>query len=200
VIRGRTPEGNLRPDLWHGGLLTLLKIPSLRVQLDKEMSVDEHQRAHLAQLELLDELRLKAVEHTQAYQKRAQIYKKTILFFFLLVLYWIPSGMSDWKDSAFLNPLNLLFNQLLRLLVNFFMIPRQNTNLLQESHVGTDPSRMLWYQKESRELWNELNGWLLPNKKKKSFSKYDYDSLHPFFMVILFFSLALLFLPLSLVK
>jgi hypothetical protein len=23
VIRGRTPEGNLRPDLWHGGLLTL---------------------------------------------------------------------------------------------------------------------------------------------------------------------------------
>lgn len=37
-----------------------------RVQLDKEMSVDEHQRAHLAQLELLDELRLKAAERAHS--------------------------------------------------------------------------------------------------------------------------------------
>lgn len=30
------------------------------------MSVDEHQRAHLAQLELLDELRLKAAERAHS--------------------------------------------------------------------------------------------------------------------------------------
>jgi len=56
------------------------------------MSVDEHQRAHDAQLELLDELPLKAAEHTQAYQKRiarAKIYKKTNLTILFAYRYYI---------------------------------------------------------------------------------------------------------------
>lgn len=40
-----------------------IQIPSLRVQLDKVRVMNT---AHLAQIELLDELRLKAAEHTQA--------------------------------------------------------------------------------------------------------------------------------------
>ena len=47
-------------------------LPSLRVQLDQEMSEREHRESLLAQLELLDEKRLKAVEHTQVYQKDYQ--------------------------------------------------------------------------------------------------------------------------------
>ena len=38
-------------------------LPSLRVQLDQEMSESEHQEALLAQLELLDERHLRAAEH-----------------------------------------------------------------------------------------------------------------------------------------
>ena len=37
-------------------------LPSLRVQLDQEVSEREHQKFFLAQLELLDEKRLKAAE------------------------------------------------------------------------------------------------------------------------------------------
>ena len=52
-------------------------LPSLRVQLDQEMSEREHWESLLAQLELLDEKRLKAAEHTQVYQKRlSKFYKK----------------------------------------------------------------------------------------------------------------------------
>ena len=44
-------------------------LPSLRVQLDQEVSESEHWESLLAQLELLDERRLRAAEHTQVYQK-----------------------------------------------------------------------------------------------------------------------------------
>ena len=44
-------------------------LPSLRVQLDQEMSESEHRGALLIQLELLDEKHLRATEHAQVYQK-----------------------------------------------------------------------------------------------------------------------------------
>ena len=44
-------------------------LPSLKVQIDQEMSESEHQKALLIQLELLDERRLRAAEHVQIYQK-----------------------------------------------------------------------------------------------------------------------------------
>ena len=45
-------------------------LPSLRVQLDQEVSESEHRELLLAQLELLDEKRLRADEHVQVYQKQ----------------------------------------------------------------------------------------------------------------------------------
>ena len=55
-------------------------LPSLRVQLDQEISESEHREALLAQLELLDEKRLKAAEHTQVYQKRlSKFYQKKVI-------------------------------------------------------------------------------------------------------------------------
>ena len=55
-------------------------LPSLRVQLDQEVSESEHQELLLAQLELLDERRLKAAEHTQVYQKRlSKFYQKKVI-------------------------------------------------------------------------------------------------------------------------
>ena len=51
-------------------------LPSLRVQLDQEVSESEHRESLLAQLELLDERRLRAVEHTQVYQKDYQSFIK----------------------------------------------------------------------------------------------------------------------------
>ena len=55
-------------------------LPSLRVQLNQEMSEREHQESLLAQLELLDEKRLKAAEHTQVYQKRlSKFYQKKVI-------------------------------------------------------------------------------------------------------------------------
>ena len=44
-------------------------LPSLRVQLDQEVSESEHRESLLAQLKLLDERRLRATEHVQVYQK-----------------------------------------------------------------------------------------------------------------------------------
>ena len=44
-------------------------LPSLRVQLDQEVSESEHRESLLAQLELFDERRLRAAEHTKVYQK-----------------------------------------------------------------------------------------------------------------------------------
>ena len=55
-------------------------LPSLRVQLDQKMSEREHRESLLAQLELLDEKRLKAAEHTQVYQKRlSKFYQKKVI-------------------------------------------------------------------------------------------------------------------------
>ena len=55
-------------------------LPSLRVQLDQEMSEREHRESLLAQLELLDKKRLKAAEHTQVYQKRlSKFYQKKVI-------------------------------------------------------------------------------------------------------------------------
>ena len=55
-------------------------LPSLRVQLDQEVSESEHQESLLAQLELLDERRLRAVEHVQVYQNRlSKFYQKKII-------------------------------------------------------------------------------------------------------------------------
>ena len=55
-------------------------LPSLRVQLDQEVSESEHQESLLAQLELLDERRLRAAEHVQVYQKRlSKFYQKKVI-------------------------------------------------------------------------------------------------------------------------
>ena len=55
-------------------------LPSLRVQLDQEMSESEHQEALLAQLELLDEKRLRAAEHMQVYQNLlSKFYQKKVI-------------------------------------------------------------------------------------------------------------------------
>ena len=43
-------------------------LPSLRVQLDQEMSESEHREALLTQLELLEKRRLRATEYVQVYQ------------------------------------------------------------------------------------------------------------------------------------
>ena len=43
-------------------------LPSLRVQLDQEVSESEHWESLLAQLELLDERCLRAAKHVQVYQ------------------------------------------------------------------------------------------------------------------------------------
>ena len=52
-------------------------LPSLRIQLDQEMSEREHWESLLAQLELLDERCLRAAEHVQVYQKRlSKFYQK----------------------------------------------------------------------------------------------------------------------------
>ena len=55
-------------------------LPSLRVQLDQEVSESEHRESLLAQLELLDEKRLRAAEHVQVYQKRlSKFYQKKVI-------------------------------------------------------------------------------------------------------------------------
>lgn len=47
-----------------------IQIPSLRVQLYKDLPIDKRREALLAQKKKLDELKLKAAEHVQAYQRR----------------------------------------------------------------------------------------------------------------------------------
>ena len=55
-------------------------LPSLRVQLDQEVSESEHREALLAQLELLDERCLRAAEHVQVYQKwLSKFYQKKVI-------------------------------------------------------------------------------------------------------------------------
>jgi len=54
-------------------------IPSLRVQLNKEFSIDEHCSALLTQLELLDERRWSAANHARVYQNiLACFYQKKV--------------------------------------------------------------------------------------------------------------------------
>ena len=55
-------------------------LPSLRVQLDQEISESEHREALLVQLELLDERHLRAAEHVQVYQNLlSKFYQKKII-------------------------------------------------------------------------------------------------------------------------
>src|SRR5262249_35004090 len=55
-------------------------IPSLRVQLSEELSIDERRDSLLAQLELLDEKRIKAANHARMYQSRiSQFYEKKVI-------------------------------------------------------------------------------------------------------------------------
>ena len=55
-------------------------LPSLRVQLDQQVSESENQKSLLAQLELLDEKRLRATEHVQVYQKwLSKFYQKKVI-------------------------------------------------------------------------------------------------------------------------
>ena len=55
-------------------------LPSLRVQLDQELSESEHWESLLTQLELLEERRLRAVEHVQVYQKwPSKFYQKKVI-------------------------------------------------------------------------------------------------------------------------
>ena len=55
-------------------------IPSLRVQIDRGMSAEEKRQALLLHLELLDEKRLAAAEHTCVYQQRlTKAYQKKVI-------------------------------------------------------------------------------------------------------------------------
>ena len=57
-----------------------ISLPSLRVQLDQEMSESEHREALLPQLKILDEKRLRAAEHVQVYQNRlSKFYQKKVI-------------------------------------------------------------------------------------------------------------------------
>ena len=68
----QTPTGQTPYALTFGTEAVLpyeIFLPSLRVQLDQEVSESEHRESLLAQLELLDERQLRAAEHVQVYQK-----------------------------------------------------------------------------------------------------------------------------------
>ena len=79
----RTPTGQTPYALTFGMEAVLpyeIFLPSLRVQLDQEMSESEHREALLAQLELLDERRLRTAEHMQVYQNRlSKFYQKKVI-------------------------------------------------------------------------------------------------------------------------
>ena len=66
-------------------------LPSLRVQLDQEMSESEHWEALLIQLELLDERQLRAAEHMQIYQKH------------LSKFHWLPRLVYFSVDNMAMN-------------------------------------------------------------------------------------------------
>ena len=74
-----TPTGQTSYALMFGMKAVLpyeIFLPSLRVQLDQEVSESEHRESLLAQLELLDERRLRAAEHVQVYQSVYQSFIK----------------------------------------------------------------------------------------------------------------------------
>ena len=68
----RTPTGQT-PYVLTFGMEAMLPyeifLPSLRVQLDQEVSESEHRELLLAHLEVLDDRRLRAAGHVQVYQK-----------------------------------------------------------------------------------------------------------------------------------
>src|SRR5262249_18211007 len=69
----RTPTGQTPYTLTFGMEPVLpyeILVPSLRVQLYQDLNVETHQDASLAQLELLDEKWMMAVDHAQVYHKR----------------------------------------------------------------------------------------------------------------------------------
>jgi len=79
----RTPTGQTPYALTYGMEAVPpyeILIPSLRVQLSDELSIDERRDSLLAQLELLDERRLKAANHTRMYQGRiSRFYEKKVI-------------------------------------------------------------------------------------------------------------------------
>ena len=75
----RTPTGQTPYALTFGMEAVLpyeIFLPSLRVQLDQDVSEREHKESLLAQLELLDEKRLKAAEHTSLSKKTIKVLSK----------------------------------------------------------------------------------------------------------------------------
>ena len=66
--------------LWHGGSFTIeIEMGSLRVTLEQQISEAEWAQSRFDQLSLLDERRLRAVEHIQAYQRKmAYTFKKRV--------------------------------------------------------------------------------------------------------------------------
>lgn len=105
----------------------------LRVQSSKVFSKDIH-RGISPSSHLLLFIANCPDKEGQRGQPSGMMKSQSIFTIFFAYWYYIgyPSGMSDWKDSAFKNLLNLLFNQLLHQKVHVFMIPCQNTNLLKE--------------------------------------------------------------------
>ena len=79
----RTPIGQT-PYVLTFGMEAVLSyeifLPSLRVQLDQEMSEREHREVLLVQLELLDERHVRAIEHVKVYQKYlSKFYQKKVI-------------------------------------------------------------------------------------------------------------------------
>ena len=79
----RTPTGETPYALTYGMEAVLpfeLLHPSLRIQLDEEMTEGQRREALQIQLDLLDEKRMKAAEHAQVYKKRiARAYDKHVI-------------------------------------------------------------------------------------------------------------------------
>ena len=79
----RTPTGQTPYALTFGMDAVLpyeILVPSLRVQLDKDLHSIEHREAILTQLELLDEKRMWAADHAHVYRDRiARFYDKRVI-------------------------------------------------------------------------------------------------------------------------
>ncbi|RVW60925.1 Retrovirus-related Pol polyprotein from transposon 17.6 [Vitis vinifera] len=70
----------LLPSVWYGGCFAVeTEIGSLRVALEQQISETEWAQARFDQLNLLDERRLRAADHVQAYQRKmARAFKKRV--------------------------------------------------------------------------------------------------------------------------
>ena len=61
----------LLSSLWHGGSLPIeIEMGSLRVALEQQISKAEWAQSRFDQLSLLNERRLRVVDHIQAYQRK----------------------------------------------------------------------------------------------------------------------------------